>query len=96
MIILSNKKQKINLEEVLRLRQLTKQLSTRVTLLEKRELQHKEYVNMLEETIKLKDTIIKKQKNIIEKFTLQIEELRRIVFKPKKKKKHDKTMDKVI
>ena len=77
--------QKISKEEVFRLRELNALLSQRVTLLEKRSLHLEKNAELQEIIIKQKNEIIEQKDKIIEKLTLQVEELRKIVFKPKRK-----------
>jgi transposase len=77
--------QEISIEEVKRLRQLVTELSRKNTLLEKNDKLQKEIIKELKVADKLKNEIIKNQEEKIKNLELQIEELRKIVFKPKKK-----------
>ncbi len=76
---------KISEEEVFRLRELNAILSQKVTLLEKRDFQLKTRIELLEKALTIQEDTLQQKDEIIEKLTLQVEELRRIVFKPKKK-----------
>lgn len=73
------------IEEVKRLRELHTELSRKNTLLEKSTKLQKELIEELKTANKLKDEIIEKQAERIKNLELQIEELKKVVFKPNKK-----------
>lgn len=78
--------QRISIEEVKKLRQDNAKLSQQVTVLKKNDKLQKELIEELRVSSELKDGIIEKQAERIKNLELQVEELKKIVFKPKKKK----------
>ena len=77
---------RISTEEVKRLRQLVTELSRKNTILKKSDKLKDKIIEELKVASKLKDEIIEKQEERIKSLEVQVEELKKIVFKPKKKK----------
>lgn len=78
--------QRISKGEIKRLRELNTKLSQQVTILKKNDKLKDKIIGELKVASKLKDEIIEKQEERIKNLELQVEELKKIVFKPKKKK----------
>jgi len=74
------------MKELIYVRKQSAVLSQRVTILEKNKIKQDQIIKEKDKIIRQKDLIIKEQEKIIEKLTLQVEELRGIVFKSKRKK----------
>ena len=71
-------KQKISSEEVFQLRKLNAELSRENIILKKQKSQLSDRVKVLEESDRLHSIALKERDKVIEKLTLQLEELRKL------------------
>lgn len=71
-------KQKISSEEVFQLRKLNAKLSRENIILKKQKSQLSDRVKVLEESDRLHSIALKERDKVIEKLTLQLEELRKL------------------